>query len=104
MPADLVGRKRRQAAGTALYQIMSDLVFRTTPTDRTVLRAVMDAAAKHGLSRIAVEDPVSGALSYKRLLVGAAVLGRKFMALPASNAVGLMLPSSDGAARGDSSA
>ena len=77
---------------------MSDLVFRTTPTDRTVLRAVMDAAAKHGRARIAVEDPVSGALTYKRLLVGAAVLGRKFMALPDSGAVGLMLPSSDGAA------
>ena len=98
LPAELVGRKRRQAAGTALYQIMSDLVFRTTPTDRTVLRAVMDAAAKHGPSRVAVEDPVSGALTYKRLLVGAAVLGRKFIALPPSGAVGLMLPSSDGAA------
>ena len=98
LPTDLVGRKRRHAAGTALYQIMSDLIFRTTPTDRTVLRAIMDAAAKHGLSRIAVEDPVSGALSYKRLLVGAAVLGRKFMALPASNSVGLMMPSSDAAA------
>ena len=98
LPAELFGRKRRRAAGTALYQIMSDLVFRTTPTDRTVLRAVMDAAAKHGRARIAVEDPVSGALTYKRLLVGAAVLGRKFMALPDSGAVGLMLPSSDGAA------
>ena len=35
---EVVGRKRRAAAGTALYRIMSDLVFRTTPevTNRMV--------------------------------------------------------------------
>ncbi len=41
---ELKGRKRRQAAGAALYGIMSDLVFRTTSTDRTVFQAVVDAA------------------------------------------------------------
>ena len=41
----LKGRKRRQAAGAALYGIMSDLVFRTTSTDRTVFEAVIEAAA-----------------------------------------------------------
>ena len=41
----LKGRNRRQAAGAALYQIMSDLVFRTTSTDRTVFEAVVEAAA-----------------------------------------------------------
>ncbi len=40
----LKGRKRRQAAGAALYGIMSDLVFRTTSTDRTVFEAVVEAA------------------------------------------------------------
>ena len=34
---ELKGRKRRLAAGAALYGIMSDLVFRTTSTDRTVI-------------------------------------------------------------------
>ena len=51
---------------------MSDLVFRTTSTDRTVFEAVLEAAASHGMGRVAVEDPVTGALTYrKRLLVGA---------------------------------
>ena len=36
----LKGRKRRQAAGAALYGIMSDLVFRTTSTDKTMIQAV----------------------------------------------------------------
>src|SRR5438132_13633083 len=77
---ELKGRKRRQAAGAALYGIMSDLVFRTTSTDRTVVEAVMQAAETHGRSRVAIEDPVTGALTYKPLLVGAAILGTQLSA------------------------
>jgi acyl-[acyl-carrier-protein]-phospholipid O-acyltransferase / long-chain-fatty-acid--[acyl-carrier-protein] ligase len=95
---DLKGRKRRQAAGAALYEIMSDLVFRTTSTDRTLLQAVIEAADTHGRRRIAVEDPVSGALTYKRLLTASAVLGAKLMPLaPIGRALGVMLPNANGA-------
>ena len=62
----LKGKQRRQAAGAALYEIMSDLVFRTTSTDRTVFEALIEAADDHGMGRVAVEDPVTGALTYKR--------------------------------------
>src|SRR5205807_7043844 len=65
----LKGRYRRQAAGAALYGIMSDLVFRTTSTDRTVVEAVIEAARLNGVRHIAVEDPLAGVLSYKRLLL-----------------------------------
>jgi acyl-[acyl-carrier-protein]-phospholipid O-acyltransferase/long-chain-fatty-acid--[acyl-carrier-protein] ligase len=98
VPEELKGRHRRQAAGAALYEIMSDLVFRTTSTDRTVLDAVVEAADVHGMKRIAVEDPVTGALTYKRLLLGAAVLGRKLMPLASEGkALGVMLPNANGA-------
>jgi acyl-[acyl-carrier-protein]-phospholipid O-acyltransferase/long-chain-fatty-acid--[acyl-carrier-protein] ligase len=95
---ELKGRNRRQAAGAALYEIMSDLVFRTTSTDRTVFQAAVEAAEVHGWKRIALEDPVTGSLSYKRMLVGAAVLGRKLMPLaPEGKALGVMLPNANGA-------
>jgi acyl-[acyl-carrier-protein]-phospholipid O-acyltransferase / long-chain-fatty-acid--[acyl-carrier-protein] ligase len=95
----LVGRKRRMAAGAMLYTIMSDLIYRTTSTNRTIVEAVIEAAADHGRNRIAVEDPVTGALTYKRLLVGAAVLGRKLMKLGRiGEAIGVMLPNANGAA------
>jgi acyl-[acyl-carrier-protein]-phospholipid O-acyltransferase / long-chain-fatty-acid--[acyl-carrier-protein] ligase len=96
---EIKGRKRRLAAGAALYGIMSDLVFRTTSTDRTVIQAVIQAADTHGRNRVAVEDPVTGALTYKKLLVGAAVLGAKLMRLgPEGHAIGVMLPNANGAA------
>jgi acyl-[acyl-carrier-protein]-phospholipid O-acyltransferase/long-chain-fatty-acid--[acyl-carrier-protein] ligase len=98
VPLGLKGKARRQAAGAALYEIMSDLVFRTTSTDRTVTEAIIEAALIHGMKRIAVEDPVTGALTYKRLLVGAAVLGRKLMPLAEEGkAIGVMLPNANGA-------
>jgi acyl-[acyl-carrier-protein]-phospholipid O-acyltransferase/long-chain-fatty-acid--[acyl-carrier-protein] ligase len=94
----LKGRARRQAAGAALYGIMSDLVFRTTSTDRTVLQALIEAAQTHGLGRIAIEDPVSGALTYRKLLTAIAVLGAKLMRYaPEGHPVGVMLPNANGA-------
>jgi acyl-[acyl-carrier-protein]-phospholipid O-acyltransferase/long-chain-fatty-acid--[acyl-carrier-protein] ligase len=94
----LKGRWRRQAAGAALYEIMSDLVFRTTSTDRTMIEAVIDAAELHGVRHIAVEDPLAGPLSYKRLLIGVSILGTKLMPLAGiGRPVGVMLPNANGA-------
>jgi acyl-[acyl-carrier-protein]-phospholipid O-acyltransferase/long-chain-fatty-acid--[acyl-carrier-protein] ligase len=96
---ELKGKKRRIAAGAALYQVMSDLVFETTPLDRTVVEAVIEAAHEHGMGRVAIEDPVAGALSYRKLLAGIVVLGRKLMPLgDAGEAVGVLLPNANGAA------
>jgi acyl-[acyl-carrier-protein]-phospholipid O-acyltransferase / long-chain-fatty-acid--[acyl-carrier-protein] ligase len=95
----LRGRKRRMAAGAMLYTVMSDLIYRTTSTSRTIVEAVIEAAADSGRNRVAVEDPVSGVLTYKRLLVGAAVLGRKLMRLGnTGDAIGVMLPNANAAA------
>jgi acyl-[acyl-carrier-protein]-phospholipid O-acyltransferase/long-chain-fatty-acid--[acyl-carrier-protein] ligase len=95
---ELKGRKRRQAAGAALYDVMSNLIFRTTSTDRTVVEAVIDAARVHGRGRVAVEDPVTGALTYRRLLQASAILGAKLMPLAGrGKPVGVMLPTANGA-------
>ncbi len=98
VPPTLRGRKWRMAAGAMLYTIMSDLIYRTTPTNRTIVEAIFEAAAESGRNRVAVEDPASGALTYKRVLVGAAVLGRKLMRLGnTGDAIGVMLPNANGA-------
>jgi acyl-[acyl-carrier-protein]-phospholipid O-acyltransferase/long-chain-fatty-acid--[acyl-carrier-protein] ligase len=73
-------------------------VFRTTSTDRTLVRAVVEAADHHGPKRVAIEDPVTGAMTYKRLLTVASILGSKLMALaPEGRPIGVMLPNSNGA-------
>jgi acyl-[acyl-carrier-protein]-phospholipid O-acyltransferase/long-chain-fatty-acid--[acyl-carrier-protein] ligase len=95
----LRGKRRRMAAGAMLYTVMSDLIYRTTSTERTIVEAVIEAAAAHGKNRVAVEDPIAGPMTYKRLLLAAAILGRKLMALgDAGDAIGVMLPNANGAA------
>ncbi len=95
----LKGKARRQAAGAALYGVMSDLIFRTAPIDRTVFDAVVQAAEREGGARVAVEDPVAGKLTYRRLLMGARVLGGKLGPLaPRGRAIGVMLPNANAAA------
>ena len=94
----LKGKHRRQAAGAALYEIMSDLVFRTTSTDRTVIQALIEAAEIHGMSRVAVEDPLTGTLTYQAA-AGRSILGGKLMPLaPEGKPIGVMLPNANGAA------
>ena len=96
---ELRGRRRRMAAGSLLYTVMSDVMYRTALTGRTIVEATIAAAQENGRDRIAVEDPVSGALSYKRLLAGAAILGRKLMKFGnTGDVLGVMLPNSNGAA------
>ena len=78
---------------------MSNLVYRTTSIERTVPDALIEAAEIHGMGRVAVEDPVTGTLSYRKLLMGARILGEKLMPFaPEGSPVGLMLPNANGAA------
>ncbi|RTL85114.1 MAG: acyl-[ACP]--phospholipid O-acyltransferase [Hyphomicrobiales bacterium] len=94
----LKGKARRMAAGAALYQIMSDLVFRTTKTDETIFEAVVHAAEKHGLSRVALEDPLTGMLTYRKILVTTRALAARIAQIGApGDAVGVMLPNANAA-------
>jgi acyl-[acyl-carrier-protein]-phospholipid O-acyltransferase/long-chain-fatty-acid--[acyl-carrier-protein] ligase len=96
---ELRGKKRRQAAGAALYDIMSDLVFRTAPTEQTIFQAFAAAAERYRSSRVILEDPVTGALTYKRALAAVAVLADKLVPLTRKGeAVGVLLPNANAVA------
>lgn len=96
---ELFGRKRRRAAGAALYDVMSDLVFETSHTNVTVYHAVEDAAVRLGMKRIVLEDPLGTILSYRKLLLGAKILGDKLAKETApGEKVGVLLPNAAGIA------
>lgn len=96
---ELLGRKRRRAAGAALYDVMSDLVFETSQTNVTVYQAVEDAAVRLGMGRIVLEDPLGTILSYRKLLLGAKIFGDKLAKETApGEKVGVLLPNAAGIA------
>jgi acyl-[acyl-carrier-protein]-phospholipid O-acyltransferase/long-chain-fatty-acid--[acyl-carrier-protein] ligase len=97
--ASLAGRRRREAAGTLLQDRLSAMILATTETGLSVFEAVARAGRIHGMGRIAVQDPIRGSLSYRKLLAGAAVLGTKLAPhASGANRIGLMLPNANAAA------
>jgi acyl-[acyl-carrier-protein]-phospholipid O-acyltransferase/long-chain-fatty-acid--[acyl-carrier-protein] ligase len=98
-PSGARGPARRQARRIALYDRMAELQFLTFDIRRT-LHAAFEASAKaRGLSRAAVEDPLSGAMSLRMFRIAVAVLARKIAALSEpGETIGVMLPNANGAA------
>jgi acyl-[acyl-carrier-protein]-phospholipid O-acyltransferase/long-chain-fatty-acid--[acyl-carrier-protein] ligase len=99
---ELKGRKRREAAGAKLYQIMSDMVFQTSFKTGTVFTETVRAAEEFGEKKVALTDYVDNSvnpMSYKLLLTGARVLAGKFAALlPSEPVAGVLLPNANSAA------
>ncbi len=97
VPAHLKGRRRRMAAGSELHRIMSELVFRTTNVDQTILQKIIKVGRGLGMRRMATEDPFTGSLSYGRLLTGARVMAVRFAQDYADQKrVGILLPNANG--------
>ncbi|MCA0057036.1 MULTISPECIES: AMP-binding protein [unclassified Mesorhizobium] len=96
--AELVARIPDQASNTnALFDRFAEARFAAADLDRGLFLAMRDAATRVGASHPIIEDVVSGALSYRKLFIGARVLGRRFEAVTApGEAVGLLLPNANG--------
>ncbi len=77
----LRGRARRRAVGVMLQAVMEEAAFRTAPLDRTLFTALLDAAGRYGAKTPIMEDIARQPMRYRRLLLGAAVLGRRLDAL-----------------------
>ncbi len=95
----LRGKARRQAAGLALQDVMTDSAVLTAPLDLTLFEAVVLARKTRDTGKPVLEDPLGVKLSYKKLIAGAQVLGAKIAPLAApGTAVGVLLPNTAGVA------
>lgn len=93
---DLRGKARRIAAGSALYNIMSDMVYRTAQKECSIFNALVQSVQKNGKKRIAIEDPVSGAMSYRKMLTSIRILAQKMVSLADENgSIGILLPNAN---------
>jgi acyl-[acyl-carrier-protein]-phospholipid O-acyltransferase/long-chain-fatty-acid--[acyl-carrier-protein] ligase len=96
---ELCGKARRKAAGVALQDVMIDAMVLNSVMDQTLFQGLANAYKNHDTRRPAVEDPIAGALSYRKLILGAQALGRKLQGLTTiGEHVGVLLPNSTGVA------
>jgi acyl-[acyl-carrier-protein]-phospholipid O-acyltransferase/long-chain-fatty-acid--[acyl-carrier-protein] ligase len=89
--------ERRRAAAGALYEVMSDAMFRAADCDTTLFEALLRARARHGGGHEAVEDLGRRPFTLDRLIAGSLLLGRRLQsAAPRGGTVALLLPNSLG--------
>ncbi len=96
-PENLTGRQKRAKIGRDLHDVMTNMVFETSNTDRTLFQGLLDAAKIHGKSLPILEDVERNPMSYKRLILGSLILGKKFEKFSKpGEAVGVLLPNTNG--------
>ena len=99
LPDDLKGKARRDAAGQQLYNIMSDMVFRTTDLGETLFDGLIRAQGRASSRWPIVEDFTAKGLTYAQLIRGSMALGRCFESrTQKAERVGVILPNANAAA------
>jgi len=94
--AALTPRQRREAVGGALYDLMVTASFRGRDIDKTLFAAVLESRRAHGGASLIAEDINRAPISYDRLVLGAAALGRKLSSGTAPGEfVGVMMPNAN---------
>jgi acyl-[acyl-carrier-protein]-phospholipid O-acyltransferase/long-chain-fatty-acid--[acyl-carrier-protein] ligase len=95
----LRGKARRRAASLQLYDIMSEMVFRTQHLGATLMEALLRARGIHGWRYTILQEMRAGDLSYTGLVIGAMALGRHLAGFTErGERVGVLLPNANGSA------
>lgn len=89
---DLTARQRRQQAGHQLADIMTEMIFETTPHQRRLWDSLIDAEHIHGADHLVLEDVERTPLSYRDLITRAFLLGDLLVKKCKGRNVGVLLP------------
>ncbi|MCB1591263.1 MAG: acyl-[ACP]--phospholipid O-acyltransferase [Alphaproteobacteria bacterium] len=98
IPDEYKGRARRRAASRQLYNLMEEMMFLTQDREQTLYQALMKARHVNGDNEIIMEDIERKPVTFKKLVRGSVVLGRKFTSFSEKGEnVGFLMPNSCGA-------
>ena len=94
LPADVLGRKRRQLASAQLYDLMSQMIFDSSPAKTTLMQSLLEAKRVHGGKHIVAEDQRRVPVNYNGLIARSFVLARLIGRATGKDEtrIGLMLP------------
>lgn len=87
------GRARRQANVDKLYDIMTKMLFESSDYKKTLFKSLLEAQEVFGKKHEIITDANRKILSYKKLILGSFILGKKFSKfLKTGEKTGLMMP------------
>lgn len=89
----LMGRARRRAISEKLYDLMANMLFSTSPRNKTLFSALIDASKLYGSNTPILDDFSRKVLTYRKILLKALTLSRVFSRnTKLQEHVGLLLP------------
>ncbi|WP_378943481.1 AMP-binding protein [Mesorhizobium sp. ANAO-SY3R2] len=81
----------------ALFDRFAEARLAGADLDSSLFSAICKAASRYGASRPIIEDAAGGVLSYRKVMIGAHLLGNRFQQVTApGEAVGVLLPNANG--------
>jgi acyl-[acyl-carrier-protein]-phospholipid O-acyltransferase/long-chain-fatty-acid--[acyl-carrier-protein] ligase len=96
-PDGLRGADLRRHQADKLYDVMTDMVFRTSNIDRTIFDALLDARHTHGGNHKVLEDINRTPATFDKLVMGSFILGRRMAEMTSGQKnIGVLLPNSTG--------
>lgn len=94
-PPELKGAERRKQAGLKLADLMTEMLFLTCNTHKTLFSALLDARRLHGRRKKILEDVTRQPLHYQGLITRIVLMTKILEGnIPAGSTVGLLLPGS----------
>ncbi len=98
LPADVRGRKRRAMSAARIYDILTEVTFRSAPTRQTLLQAIAQAARVHGMKLPVVTDITRVKITYRGLFTKAFALAAALAPrIGEKKNVAVLLPTTPGA-------
>ena len=96
-PEGMRGAELRRHISQQLYDVMTNMVFRTSNIDQHLFEGLLDAKKTHGGGHKVLEDINRAPMSYSKAITGSFVLGRKLAAMTEGEKyVGVLLPNAAG--------
>jgi acyl-[acyl-carrier-protein]-phospholipid O-acyltransferase/long-chain-fatty-acid--[acyl-carrier-protein] ligase len=93
----VVGRARRRQLSEKLYDVMTNLMFATTPLNKTLFTSLLESQKRYGSLTPVLEDVTREILTYGKFLLKVFAFSRLMDRLTKKTApVGLMLPNING--------
>lgn len=92
---ELNARERRKIASNELYNLMSNMQFKSEKFDKTLFESLIETSKKYGKNHIIAEDKEREPICYRELLLRSFLLGKKFCYdTSQGDFVGVLLPNS----------
>lgn len=90
---EMKGRKRREQISYKLYDLMTEVMFESSPYRQTLFTSLIDARAAHGLSHEIAEDIERAPINYHQFITRSFILGGIIAkGTKAGENVGVLLP------------